>query len=40
MGENPNFYPPESVLEKTEVFLTLPDDTNALMDSLWLKLKK
>ena len=40
VGENPNFYPPDSVLEKAEVFETLPDDTNRLMDDLWLKLKK
>ncbi len=40
IGENPAFYPPESLLEKTEVFLTLPDETNTLMDELWLDLKK
>ena len=40
VGENPNFYPPEEVLKNTEVFLTLPDETNTLMDSLWMKLKK
>ncbi len=40
IGQNPNFYPPEEVLENTEVFLTLPDETNTLMDSLWMTLKK
>ncbi len=39
IGENPNFYPPEDVLSKTEVFLTLPAETGALMDRLWMKLK-
>ena len=39
VGENPIFYPPESVMEKTQVFLTLPDETNRLMDELWIKLK-
>lgn len=39
IGENENFYPPEEVLAKTEVFLTLPAETGMYMDSLWLKLK-
>ena len=39
VGENPNFYPPQSVMDKTEVFLTLPDATNKLMDELWIKMK-
>ncbi len=39
IGENPNFYPPEDVLERTEVFMTLPVDTGVLMDRLWMKLK-
>lgn len=39
IGENPNFYPPEELLAKTEVFLTLPQETGALMDQLWMKLK-
>ena len=39
IGENPNFYPPEEVLENTEVFLTLPAETGALMDELWMKVK-
>ncbi|MBR2338477.1 MAG: ABC transporter substrate-binding protein [Clostridia bacterium] len=39
VGENENFYPPEELLAKTEIFLTLPDETGTYMDSLWLKLK-
>lgn len=39
MLENPIFYPPASVMEKTEVFLTLPDEINRLMDEFWMKLK-
>lgn len=39
IGENPNFYPPDEVLERTEVFMTLPTDTGMLMDRLWMKLK-
>ncbi len=39
IGENPNFYPPDSVMEKTQVFLTLPDNINKLMDELFLKLR-
>lgn len=40
IGENPNFYPSDALLEKAEMFLTLPEETNALMESLWSKLKK
>ncbi len=39
IGENENFYPPAEVLADTEVFLTLPDETSAYMDELWMKLK-
>lgn len=39
IGENPVFYPPASIMEKTQVFLTLPAETNKLMDDLWIKLK-
>ncbi len=39
IGENENFYPPEEVLAKTEVFLTLPAETSANMDRLWMKIK-
>ncbi len=39
IGENEYFYPSKEVLAKTEVFETLPEETNKLMDSLWIKLK-
>ena len=32
---NPVAYPANSVMEKTEVFINLPENTNALMDHLW-----
>ena len=40
IGENPNFYPDQSLLDKTEVFITLPDEINELQDSLWIQLKQ
>lgn len=40
IGENENFYPPEEVLAKAEMFLTLPDDVSTYMDTLWMKLKR
>lgn len=39
VGENPIFYPDEAILAKTEVFLTLPEEANKLMNDLWVKLK-
>ena len=39
IGQNENFYPPEEVLAKTEIFLTLPRETGAYMDQLWMRLK-
>lgn len=36
---DPMFYPPASVLEKTEVFVTLNNAANTLQKRLWLKLK-
>ena len=39
IGENENFYPPQEVLDRTEVFITLPADVSAYMDGLWMKLK-
>jgi len=38
--DNPYFYPDESVLKNTEVFLSLPKETNRLEAELWLKLKQ
>lgn len=40
VANNPVFYPAKEVLDKTEVFITLPQETNRLMDSLWIQLKK
>lgn len=39
VANNPNFYPSSDVMKNTEVFLTLPDATNKLLDELWIKLK-
>ncbi|MBQ6830300.1 MAG: ABC transporter substrate-binding protein [Clostridia bacterium] len=39
IGENENFYPPQEVLDRTEVFMTLPADVSTYMDGLWMKLK-
>ncbi len=39
IAENENFYPPESVLEKAEMYITLPSNVSIHMDSLWMKLK-
>lgn len=37
--ENPIYYPDEETLERTEVFVNLPDGTNKLMDQLWAEVK-
>lgn len=39
VANNPIFYPPEDILKKTEVFLTLPDDINQYMEELWYKVR-
>ncbi len=39
IGQNENFYPPKEVLDNTEIFETLPHDTSAYMDQLWMRLK-
>lgn len=36
---DPMFYPDKSVIDNTEVFITLPDDTLKLQKDLWIKLK-
>ena len=36
---NPIAYPDKSVMEKAEVFVTLPDDVNAEMDAKWSEMK-
>ena len=39
VGNNPMFYPDAAILEKTEVFITLDNETNTLQKNLWTKLK-
>lgn len=39
VASNPMYYPEESVLARTEVFLTLPAETDKLLNELWIKLK-
>ncbi len=36
---DPMFYPDQSVLDKTEVYVTLGNDANVLQKRLWIKLK-
>ncbi len=36
---DPMFYPDKAVIDKTEVFITLPEDTLKLQKDLWIKLK-
>ena len=36
---DPMFYPDKEVIDKTEVFITLPEDTLKLQKDLWIKLK-
>ena len=36
---DPMFYPPEEIVNNTEVFITLPEDTIKLQKDLWIKLK-
>lgn len=37
--DDPMFYPPQEILDNTEIFMTLPKKVNQLMDDLWIKLK-
>lgn len=37
--ENEIFYPDESVMKNTEVFVNLPDETADLLDTLWAEVK-
>ena len=39
MRGNPYIYPDESVLQNTEVFVNLPQNTLELYDKLWMDLK-
>ena len=36
---NPIYYPPEEILQQSETFATLPEDTNLLLDTLWAEVK-
>lgn len=37
--ENPIFYPDDTILENTEVFVNLPQETSMLVDTLWAEVK-
>lgn len=37
--ENPIVYPPMSILKKSETYISLPEDTSLLEDSLWAQVK-
>lgn len=37
--ENPIYYPSKEILDKSETFVNLPDDTNLLLDTLWAEVK-
>lgn len=39
MRESPIAYPDAEVMEKAEVFITLPEEINSLMDSKWSEMK-
>ncbi|MGX8699826.1 ABC transporter substrate-binding protein [Caproiciproducens sp.] len=36
---NPIFYPDEKILNQSETFVNLPEDTNLLLDTLWAEVK-
>ncbi|MDU7339237.1 MAG: spermidine/putrescine ABC transporter substrate-binding protein [Clostridium sp.] len=36
---NPIYYPPKEILQQSETFATLPEDTNLLLDTLWAEVK-
>lgn len=37
--ENPVFYPDQEIMENTEVFVNLPQETSMLVDTLWAEVK-
>ncbi|NLG92252.1 MAG: spermidine/putrescine ABC transporter substrate-binding protein [Clostridiales bacterium] len=39
MVENPIFYPDETIMKNSEIFVNLPEDTNLLLDTLWAEVK-
>lgn len=36
---NPIFYPPQEILDNSEVFVALPEETSELLDTLWAEVK-
>jgi spermidine/putrescine transport system substrate-binding protein len=36
---NPIYYPDQSILDRSETFVNLPEDTNLLLDTLWAEVK-
>ncbi len=40
LRNDPVYYPKEDVLERSEVYVTLPEETNQYTADLWLKLKR
>ncbi len=36
---NPNYYPPQEVLDNSEIFTDLPEDIYQLMNDLWVEIK-
>ena len=39
MVESPVYYPDDGILERTQVFVNLPESTSRLVDSLWAEVK-
>ncbi len=39
MVESPIFYPPQEVLDRSEVFVNLPTETSLQLDTLWAEVK-
>ncbi len=40
MRNDPVYYPDEAILERSEVYITLPEETTRYVSDLWLKLKR
>ena len=36
---NPIYYPPQEIIDNSEVFLSLPSDINEKIDKLWVEVK-
>lgn len=39
LRENPILYPPQEILDNSEMFINLSDETNLLLDQLWTEVK-